>query len=458
MTRTAPYRPLDTELTTERLALTPFHSDDAVAYAAICAARGGEPADPATILERIPALEHGLAQHGLGLRMLRLAGERWPVGYIALIPGRATVDEPELVSELLPAVRGHGLATEAAYELIAAAWRTGRERLWTTIAASNLASLRVAAKVGFIAQHVTNDERGEVVWSDPYSSGVTPAPPHDSDALTAALEIVECPLCREALERVDGGVRCEAGHHFDVARQGYASLRGGASTATGDTVAMVEARERVQASGAHDAIAAAIAEAVPVDARWLVDLGGGTGWHAARVLDARPSLRGIVLDASVPALRRAARAHERLAAVASDVWRGVPVQDASVDVVLRVFAPGGGERGAAELERILAPRARVVIAVPEADHHRELVESLRLLRVPAGKAEEAEASIPGARLVSSTRVRAVHELGRDQVLDLVMMGPNAFHQQREALSDLLVARDEPIAVTIAVSVVVLEIA
>ena len=287
---------------------------------------------------------------------------------------------------------------------------------------------------------------------------MTPAPPHDPDALTAALEILECPLCREALERVDGGVRCEAGHHFDVARQGYASLRGGASTATGDTVAMIEARERVQASGAHDAIVAAIVDAVPEDARWLVDLGGGTGWHASRVLDARPGLRGVVLDASVPALRRAARAHERLAAVASDVWRGVPVQDASVDVALRVFAPGGGERGAAELERILAPGARVVIVVPEADHHRELVETLGLLRVPAGKADEAAASIPGARVLSSTRASAVHELERDEVLDLVMMGPNAFHHERAALADRLAELPEPVAVTIAVSVVVLEIA
>ncbi|KQV26267.1 MULTISPECIES: putative RNA methyltransferase [unclassified Microcella] len=287
---------------------------------------------------------------------------------------------------------------------------------------------------------------------------MTPAPPHDPDALTAALEILECPLCREALERVDGGVRCEAGHHFDVARQGYASLRGGASTATGDTVPMVEARERVQASGVHDAIAAAVVDAVPTDARWLVDLGGGTGWHAARALVARPALRGVVLDASVPALRRAARAHERLAAVGSDVWRGIPVGDAGVDVALRVFAPGGGERGAAELERILAPGARVVIVVPEADHHRELVEALGLLRVPAGKAEEAAASIPGARVVSSTRVSAVHELGREELLDLVMMGPNAFHHDRSELVDRLAGWPEPTPVTIAVSVVVLQVA
>lgn len=286
---------------------------------------------------------------------------------------------------------------------------------------------------------------------------MTSAPPHDPDALTAALEILECPQCREALERVDGGVRCEAGHHFDVAKQGYASLRGGGSTATGDTVPMIEARERVQASGAHDGIVEAITDAVPTSARWLVDLGGGPGWHAARVLEARPELRALVLDASVAALRRAARAHERLAAVASDIWKGIPVADASVDVVLRVFAPGGGERGAAELERVLAPGARVVVVVPEADHHRELVEPLGLLRVPAGKAEEAAASIRGVRVISTTRVARTIDASRELVLDLVMMGPNAFHRERAELAKALAEWPEPIAVTVAASVVVLEI-
>lgn len=282
------------------------------------------------------------------------------------------------------------------------------------------------------------------------------------DPLAAALDILQCPVCVEPFDFVDGGVRCVNRHHFDRAKQGYLSLRGGGSTATGDTVAMIGARERFQGAGFHEAIAsavaAAIASAVPTDVTgWLVDLGGGTGWHAARVLDARPGLQGVVLDASVPAVRRAARAHERLAAVAADVWKGIPIADASVDVVLRVFAPGGGAQGAAELNRILAPGARVVVVVPEPEHHRELVKPLKLLKVPAGKAEEAASSIPGARLESSTTVTATLELTREEALDAIMMGPNAFHQRREALAAAFAEWPEPIAVTIAVSVVVLAV-
>jgi RimJ/RimL family protein N-acetyltransferase len=165
MSVTTRFVPLEAELSTERLTLSPFQADDAVAYAALWTARGGEPATPEQVLARIPTLEARLAEQCLGLRVLRLAGERWPIGYAALIPGRASVDEPEIVSELLPAVHGHGFATEAGRALIDAAWRTGRERLWATTRPDNRASLRVAEKLGFVAHHIAVDDRGEIVWS-----------------------------------------------------------------------------------------------------------------------------------------------------------------------------------------------------------------------------------------------------------------------------------------------------
>lgn len=276
--------------------------------------------------------------------------------------------------------------------------------------------------------------------------------------LDAAYDLLQCPSCGEPLTPADGGAECGNRHRFDRARQGYLSLRaahkGKGAPATGDTPEMLEARERFQADGFHDAIAEAVVEAVPEGSRgWLADLGGGTGWYASQVLDARPELRGIVLDASAPAVRVAARAHDRLAAASADVWTGIPLRDASVAVALRIFSPGS----AAEVRRILAPGGRAVLVVPHGDHQRELQHGLKLLRVPAGKAEEVAASIPDARLVSAREVRSRVALSIEQALDAVFMGPNAFHQDRDKVRAVLEEWAAPVNVTIAVTVVTLEL-
>lgn len=280
--------------------------------------------------------------------------------------------------------------------------------------------------------------------------------------LYAAFDILQCPSCGAALAAADGGAGCGNRHHFDRARQGYLGLRaahkGKGAPASGDTVEMLEARERFQGQGFHDDIRAAVLAAVPAAepagaGGWLADLGGGTGWYASAVLDARPDLRGVVLDASVPAVRVAARAHERLAAVSADVWTGIPLRDASVDVALRIFAPGS----ASEVRRILAPGGTAVVVVPDADHMRELGHGLKLLKVPAGKADEVAVSIPDAVLVSREEVRSRVELTVEQALDAVFMGPNAFHQDRAKVAAVLEGWRAPISVTLAVTVLALRV-
>ncbi|GAA1741932.1 putative RNA methyltransferase [Microcella frigidaquae] len=276
--------------------------------------------------------------------------------------------------------------------------------------------------------------------------------------LDAAFDLLQCPSCGAPLVAADGGASCPSRHHFDRARQGYLGLRaahkGKGAPASGDTVEMLEARERFQGAGFHDDIRAAVLAAVPADARgWLADLGGGTGWYASAILDARPDLRGVVLDASVPAVRTAARAHERLAAVSADVWTGIPLRDASVNVALRIFAPGS----ASEVRRILAPGGTVVVVVPDADHMRELGHGLKLLKVPAGKADEVAVSIPDAALVSRAEVRSRVALTVEQALDAVFMGPNAFHQDRAKVGAVLEGWSAPISVTLAVTVLALRV-
>jgi 23S rRNA (guanine745-N1)-methyltransferase len=245
------------------------------------------------------------------------------------------------------------------------------------------------------------------------------------EALRSALPLLRCPRCGSAL-REDGAVRCDQGHAFDVARQGYLSLLAGARPPAGDDAAMVAARERVLGAGWFAPLTAALARAAAPGARRgaLVDLGGGTGHHLAGVLDAAPDRLGLVLDVSRYALRRAARAHPRAAAVGADTWGALPLGDGVAASALCVFAPRNG----AELARVLAPGGVLVVATPAPEHLAALVEALDLLRVDPRKDERlAEQLAGGFELIARERVEWTLELERDEAAALAAMGPSAFH-------------------------------
>lgn len=248
--------------------------------------------------------------------------------------------------------------------------------------------------------------------------------------LAHVIDALACPHCGAALSAVDATLCCESGHSFDVARQGYVSLLAqGAHTDTADTSAMVEARDAFLGVGYYEPIAEAVADALGsalgADASGcVVDIGAGTGYYLARVLDGMPRLVGLALDTSKPALRRAARAHERIGAVACDVWAGLPVRDGGLAAALDVFAP----RNAAEIHRTLAPGGTLVVVTPAPGHLRELVEALGLLTVDERKDERLTASLGGHfDCMAQTRVRYALALDRSALAALVGMGPSAYH-------------------------------
>jgi 23S rRNA (guanine745-N1)-methyltransferase len=263
-------------------------------------------------------------------------------------------------------------------------------------------------------------------------------------ALELAIGALRCPICGLALTTSASTIRCENGHAFDIARQGYVSfLTGHAGTTTADSTEMVAARERFLGSGSFDAIADAILAGIDPDASGIVlEIGGGTGFYLARVLDARRGLVGIDLDLSARALRIAARAHPRLAAIAADAWQPLPLADAAARVILSVFSP----RNASEMARVLEPGGRLVVVSPTARHLGELVSTFGLVTVDERKAERLEQQFAAFEQSSMTRVEYSVTMSADAVRDVILMGPSARHLDRTRLEDL------PAATVVTVSV------
>jgi 23S rRNA (guanine745-N1)-methyltransferase len=272
-------------------------------------------------------------------------------------------------------------------------------------------------------------------------------------ALDEVLPLLRCPHCGAALgrEEADDTVRCDGGHTFDIARQGYLSLLAGEGTPhAGDTAEMVAARERFLGAGHLEPLAEAVVGVAAGGApACVVDLGAGTGWYLARVLDAWPEARGLALDLSKPALRRAARAHPRLAAVACDVWRPLPLRDGVADFVLNVFAPRDGN----EIARVLAPGGVALVVTPRPDHLRELAQPLGLLGVDEHKeARLADRLEPALAIADRRELTWTLRLDRAGARDAAAMGPSAFHVSPAELDERVAALPQLLDVTAAVTI------
>ena len=245
-------------------------------------------------------------------------------------------------------------------------------------------------------------------------------------SLNAAHDLLRCPHCAADLDPDGSRWVCPTGHSFDVARQGYLNLSGAAEPANADTAAMLESRTRVQSAGTFDFLSDCLHQQVPGtgEATTLLDVGAGTGHYLAQLVEANPPVRGVALDVSRAAARRAAKAHHRVASVVADVWQPLPVRTGSIDVVLCVFAP----RNPAEFARVLAPRGRLIVVTPTADHLAEPRERYELLGIETDKRERLLATmtefLTHERTVS---LRRMAPLPSEVVDDLIAMGPNAFH-------------------------------
>lgn len=175
----------------------------------------------------------------------------------------------------------------------------------------------------------------------------------------------------------------------------------------------------------------------------VVDLAGGTGYYLAGVLDGLSHRHGVCVDLSRPALRRAARAHPRAAAVGADVWRPLPLADGSAALLLSAFGP----RNAVEAGRVLTPGGSLVIAVPGPAHLREIRGPLGMIGIDQHKQRRLAASYRDYSYRGGTVVRYPLSLDHADLGAVVAMGPSAKHVAPSALAASIRSLPSPVTVT-----------
>lgn len=272
-------------------------------------------------------------------------------------------------------------------------------------------------------------------------------------SLADVAALLTCPVCTGPLQLHEAPARLQCGqqHSFDVARQGYVNLARSAAPANADTAAMVAARQRFLDRGRYrQVVDAVVTAAAPAGPRAVLDCGAGTGYYLAQLLGALPAARGLALDISPAAARRAAGAHPRIGAMVADAWQRLPVADACLDAVLSVFAP----RRADELHRVLQPHGQLLTVTPTERHLGELRAELPLLEIQPHKQDRLAQSLAGHFWPGEEEEVAVTEpWDAETVRDAVGMGPNAFHADTdrgltEALARLTGTRPVTVAVRV----------
>ena len=242
------------------------------------------------------------------------------------------------------------------------------------------------------------------------------------EGLSRVVSWLRCPVCTAPLELTGRTFGCEHRHCFDVARQGHLNLLLRAAPRNADTPGMLAARYRFLSAGWYEPLTRRVV-ATLAGADRVLEAGAGTGHYIGAFLDAAPGATGLAVDVSPAACRRAAGRSPRLGAVVADVWGRLPVATEHLDAVLCVFAP----RNPAEFARVLTPGGRLVVVTPGRDHLVELRESLGLLGLDPEKLERLDSSMTGFDLVDRQELTHPLSLSVEATVDLVAMGPNAFH-------------------------------
>ncbi|MBV9844638.1 MAG: 23S rRNA methyltransferase [Kutzneria sp.] len=272
--------------------------------------------------------------------------------------------------------------------------------------------------------------------------------------LDRVVRYLRCPHCACTLTASRRTLFCPDGHSFDVARQGYVNLLPRPTKLTADTKDMVNARAAFLAAGHYAPIADALVELLrgTVDTSLsgcVVDVGGGTGYYHAAILDALPQAEGVLVDISKFAARHAVTAHERISAVVADTWQELPLHSEAATVVLNTFAP----RNAPELHRILRRRGVLLVVTPRGDHLREIIGPLGLMRVEDRKEDRLAGQLePYFTAVATDRLKATMALDHPALTQLVGMGPNAWHQNAHNLTKRISQLPRWSDVTLAVTV------
>lgn len=179
------------------------------------------------------------------------------------------------------------------------------------------------------------------------------------------MNLLMCPVCRNALVLAERTWRCASNHSYDVAKQGYVNLhvvQHKHSKNPGDTPESVQARRAFLSAGFYEPLQQAVVKLIR-DLRIgnLIDIGCGEGYYT----DAMQAevLQCVGVDIAKNAVQVAAKLNKEVTWV---VGTGaiLPVLDQSVGLCSSLFSPIPEQ----EILRVLKQDGYLLVVTPATEH------------------------------------------------------------------------------------------
>lgn len=186
-------------------------------------------------------------------------------------------------------------------------------------------------------------------------------------------QILMCPVCRQSLDLNEKTWRCERGHSYDIAKQGYVNLhvvQHKHSKNPGDTPESVDARRAFLQGGYYQPLQhAVVALLKQLDVKTVLDIGCGEGYYTSAMQQVVEQCVGV--DIAKNAVQRAAKLNTEVTWVVG-TGATLPVLDQSMDACTSLFSP----IPQAEIARILKDDGYLIVVTPASEHLYAMREAL----------------------------------------------------------------------------------
>lgn len=246
-----------------------------------------------------------------------------------------------------------------------------------------------------------------------------------------------CPLCHQPLLPHAQGLRCDAGHQFDQAKEGYVNLlpvQHKGSREPGDSAEMLRARRAFLDAGHYqplrDRVAEILAQRLAGQSAKVLDIGCGEGYYTAAMAAALPAGQLYGLDVAKAAVRMAAKRYRTAMFCVASSQR-LPFAEGALDGVVRIYAPCNE----AELSRVIKTHGYLLTVTP-GPYHLQQFKALIYRDVQLHAAEEKV--YEGFTQVDQQNLNYAKTLSGAEAVSLLQMTPFAW-RAREAVWQALAA-------------------